>query len=248
MYRHYIVLSSSYKSGSRIALDFPLQDGEITDEIMKQVETIQQTCGVDTSLSIHTILTDSRSWQSVIKTDSFFDGVLLVDNLESFIRMINEDRILKGLDIARYILSCIKCTHLKLEKLVYLCYADYICKTGKKLFEDDIFAFRYGPVISSVYEYYKAYGDKYIEENSSDLLPATKSTYMSARSRILFSESGREKVRYVDDTIKYYGDMSAGQLVELTHLPGTPWTETYDGGRYKKISDECIKQFHKNEQ
>lgn len=43
-----------------------------------------------------------------------------------------------------------------------MCYADYLCATHKRLFEDKIYAFKYGPVVESVYEAYK--GMKDIEE------------------------------------------------------------------------------------
>lgn len=58
-----------------------------------------------------------------------------------------KDRKLKGIDVAKYILSKTPCTQLKLQKLVYLCFADYLCDTGKELFTDKIYAFKYGPVV-----------------------------------------------------------------------------------------------------
>lgn len=64
-----------------------------------------------------------------------------------------------------YILARHTCTHLELEKLGYMCYADYLCRTGKKLFKDTVYAFKYGPVVESVYEKYK--GTKEIEDNTN---------------------------------------------------------------------------------
>ena len=40
---------------------------------------------------------------------------------------------------------------IKIEKLVYLCFVDYLCDTGKKLFTDSIYAFKYGPVVDVEY-------------------------------------------------------------------------------------------------
>lgn len=246
MYRHYIVLSSSYKQGMRIALDFPIKDGARTDDVMRGIDSIQKCCGAGTFLSIHTVITETPEWQSVIKADSFFDDVKFFDDLNDFISTIKESKTLCGLDIARYILGRVECTHLKLEKLVYLCYAEYLCRTGKKLFEDRIFAFKYGPVVSSVYEYYKTFGAMNIDEED-EKIPSIKNRQMSSKSRILFSEDGLEKIDCIDETLKYYGDLTAIQLVDLTHLQDTPWNKTYNGGFYEKISDDCIKKYHKNE-
>ena len=46
-------------------------------------------------------------------------------------------------------------TQLELQKLVYLCFADCLCDTGKALSIDKIYAFKYGPVIDTIYKIYK---------------------------------------------------------------------------------------------
>lgn len=33
---------------------------------------------------------------------------------------------------------------IKIEKLVYLCFANYLCKYDKEFFDDAIFAYKYG--------------------------------------------------------------------------------------------------------
>ena len=78
------------------------------------------------SISTHFIQTDSVSWESVCVKDHYFKGIEVIDNIDKFIKLIQKDRILNGFDVAKYILCKIKCTHLKLEKLVYLCFADYL--------------------------------------------------------------------------------------------------------------------------
>ena len=51
-------------------------------------------------------------------------------------------------DVANFFLNKDSLTPKKLQKLVYLCFADYLCDTGKELFTDKIYAFKYGFIFS----------------------------------------------------------------------------------------------------
>ena len=106
-------------------------------------------------MSLHCIEAESKEWESVKKEDSFFEDVLLLKDEDEIIQLIQKDRTLSGLDVAKYILSKKSCTQLKLQKLVYYCYADYFCSFHKRLFEDQIYAFELGPVVKSVREKFK---------------------------------------------------------------------------------------------
>ena len=122
-------------------------------------------------------------------------------SLEEFIKLIQKDRQLQGIDIAKYILSKIKCTQLKLQKLVYLCFADYLCDTGKKLFTDKIYAFKYGPVVDTVYKKYREYGYKSIDDETGDI-DSKNISEMPSKSRILFAEDGTEKISSIEKTLQ----------------------------------------------
>ena len=152
---------------------------------------------------------------------TFFKDVKVIKSIDTFIELIQKDRKLEGIDIAKYILSKIACTQLKLQKLVYLCFADYLCDSGKKLFKDKIFAFKYGPVVETVYTRYKKYGYKPIYEETEDI-ESKNILEMPSRSRILFAEDGIEKILSIDKTLKKYGNLSASELVNLTHREKTP--------------------------
>ena len=128
MITHFIFMSSSYSLGKRIALHFIVDDEHIQDELKIVLDKIITECGKDVSISTHMIQAKDKTWESVCASDHFFKGVEIIDSLDKFIKLIKRDRKLKGIDIAKYILSKIKCTQLKLQKLVYLCYADYLWK------------------------------------------------------------------------------------------------------------------------
>lgn len=242
MARHFVIMSSSYSLGKRIAIDYSSENKLDFDVINKQIDEIIKQCGKDVSMSTHFVQTETTEWKSLIKADSFFEDVLVVNPTE-FIELINQDRELKGTDVAKYILSLVDCTHLKLEKLVYLCYAEYLVNTGKQLFQDKIFAFQYGPVVETVYHRYKSQGKEKLEEN----IKTDHIDEMPARSRVLFAKEGTEKLKYIDKIIQKYGNLPASELVNLTHQEKTPWKMSYKEEKFTEINDNCILEYHKNE-
>lgn len=246
MAKHYIIMSSSYTDGTRVALDITEVSLLNSEAIAKIIKDIKQSCGKDVPLSTHLIETASDSWASVAEYDPFFEGVECAKSVAEFCERIKKGRVLTGLDVATYILSKIKCTHLSLEKLVYFAYADYLCEHSDRLFEDDIYAFAHGPVVDSVYETYKQSGYKYVEaptqEYDGDLRTGVKE--MPAKSRILFAKDGAEKLRSIDQTIQKYGKYTAGALVSFTHRKGSPWSHVNSSRAYQTISDELIMAHH----
>lgn len=247
MITHYIIMSSSYSKGKRIALDYSVVEKSDYTELKEILSTITEKCGKDVSVSTHFVQTDSKSWKSVIEKDYFFKDVEVIKSVDKFIKLIKNDRVLKGLDIAKYILCKVKCTHLKLEKLVYLCFAEYLCQYDKELYMDEIYAYKYGPVVKSVYDKYKRYGYREIEQDDEDI-DATNIYEMPSRSRILFAEDGISKIKSIDETIEKYGEFSAIELVEITHRNNTPWDISGKGAfRNEIIENDIIKKYHCNE-
>lgn len=243
MIKHFMILSSSYSTGTRIAMHYIVDEQMNPEMLTAEVKKIKEFCGETVSISTHYVETDSTDWSSVIEKDGFFEGVHVVETLVGFVNLISADRILKGLDIAKYILATHICTHLELEKLVYMCYADYLCSTHKRLFQDKIYAFKYGPVVESVYEEYK--GTKDIEEGLAvDKQIDQDYAKMPTRSRILFAEDGISKLAHVDATLERYGSLSAPELVRITHVVGGPWDSVEKDSLYTEIPDSIILEKH----
>lgn len=67
---------------------------------------------------------------------------------------------------------------------MYLCYADYLCDTKENLFDDKIYAFKYGPVIESVYETFKKSGYDDLKAEDDSILYDESKKDMAFRSRI----------------------------------------------------------------
>ena len=249
MVTHFIFLSSSYSLGTRIAMDYIVTDDSVQEKLKKDLDKILKECGKDVSISTHMIQTDDTTWKSVCVADHFFKDVKVIDSIDKFIKLIKKDRKLEGLDVAKYILSKIACTQLKLQKLVYLCFADYLCDTGKELFTDKIYAFKYGPVVDTVYKRYKEYGYKPIDEEKKDI-DSENISEMPAKSRILFAEYGTEKLISIEKTLKKYGNLSAADLVDLTHKDNAPWSKSFKGlGKlYSAMKLDTIKKYHHYEE
>jgi len=248
MVKHYIVMSSAYSIGKRIVIDYHYDNVKEMSKIKEDIDYIIKMCGKDVPISTHSIQTSSASWESVIKADKFFRGTLKIETKEEFVEIILKNSILTGLDIAKYILSVVPSTHLKLEKLTYLCYADYLCQEGEKLFQDRIFAYKLGPIIESVYKKYKksGLGKLQVEDNKKTYNEDLKK--LSSRSRILSSKDGFKKLSSIDNTLKKYSHLSARDLVDLTHRNETPWEKSDALKNLNiEISDELIMKYHVNE-
>ena len=249
MIKHLIVMSSAYSIGKRIALDYCDEDILQMDVIQKDIDYIYKKCGKDAPISTHFIHTEKKCWDEVAATDKFFKDAKLISTKEEFVDLILKDSILKGIDIAKYILTKVPCTHLKLQKLVYMCYADYICKSGKKLFDDTIYAYRLGPVVDTVYQKYKKSGYSCLEVEDDKELYDEEKKKMPIRSRILSSTDGLDKIISIDKTLEKYSAFEAITLVGLTHREKSPWSISGAAKEmYQKIDDSIIIKYHKFEE
>lgn len=234
MFEHFVIMSSSYDLGKRIALHYAYPGGMDYNEIEGVLDTLKSACDDRETFSTHYICTDSESWESIVSYDAFFAGVYVAESIERFVHLIRKDFALSGYDVAKYILSKHECTHLVLEKLTYLCFADYLCKYGKKLYEDKIYAFTYGPVVDTVY-------DKY-NHHKGDLSVDIEEVVI--RSRILILPDGMERLKSIDETLEKYTMCSASELIDITHAPESPWSMKDSKKAFQLIDDDIIMKHH----
>ena len=236
MVRHFIIIASSFCMKKRIALDYAYNK-ESKQDIAKALKEIKQGCGEDVQISTHSIVAVSKEWEAVVESDPFFEEILVLDSTEQFIMFANQNKELTGNEIGEYLLSKVECDHLKLQKLVYLCFAEYLCKSNKVLFKKKIYAFRNGPVVEDVYQKYKNSG--------ANLLNHKECNYqMALESRILNSEDGLEKLRVINSVIDEYAHLASSKLVNITHEENSPWKLVYDGSAFKEIPVDVIRDKH----
>lgn len=134
---------------------------------------------------------------------------------------------------------------LGLVKRVYIAHGFSLALRDKPLLDhrfDRVEAWRYGPVIPSVYHSFKHHGRKPITE------PSTIARWSTEEEDLVFSTPKLEDE--VDKQIcemvwKRYVGYTGSDMVTLTHREGTPWALCYVQGENCTIPDRYTKQFYK---
>lgn len=120
-------------------------------------------------------------------------------------------------------------SNLKLQKIIYFAQAAHLALENKPLFDDEIEAWNYGPVVESVYRQFKSHQRTPIPQPSND-------NYLHIPSNI---------IAFLSEVWELFGKYSAGKLVEMTHAHD-PWKSTYDAAkRNLVIPKETIKNYYK---
>lgn len=126
---------------------------------------------------------------------------------------------------------------MKLIKLAYIAHGWHLAFFDKALISESVQAWKYGPVIESLYHGFKQYGNNPIPKSELSGLQDLSCDFIESTVPLL------QKV-----WDKYKG-LSGVELSALTHQPGTPWYTVWneDGGKDKKcakIPDPIIKNFY----
>ena len=140
--------------------------------------------------------------KGVSKMCKIFNPLLIANN---FI----ERGITEGYDISP----------MKLQKLMYFLYRDYLNTTGDPLFSERFETWQYGPVLSQVYHAFKGYGASSI-----------KKYYIDSDGNALKVNEGNnpEFARILDRVWERYKNYNGIQLSELTHKNHTAWYKAWN--------------------
>lgn len=124
---------------------------------------------------------------------------------------------MKAIDVTKYFLYKENqegdlITNLKMQKLLYYAQAWYLVNFDKPLFDDQILAWDYGPVVKSVYDEYKEF----------------------RHTPIIFEEDFEENIkqfnkddsRFLDEFYDQFSGYSANDLVNLSHNEA-PWKKAH---------------------
>jgi uncharacterized phage-associated protein len=106
---------------------------------------------------------------------------------------------------------------MKLQKLLYFAYRDYLQETGTPLFSDRICAWKYGPVVESVYNEFKRYGASNIRRfarNSEGVVQIVK-------------EGGTVAGNIIQKVWEQYKQNDGIVLSRMTHRKGTAWYKAW---------------------
>lgn len=135
--------------------------------------------------------------------------------------------MVKVQDVAIYIINNLDVDNLKLQKLLYYCQGINYCLFNRPLFDENIEAWQYGPVVPVVYKRYKSKG--------FDTLQTGKKANLT-----------KDDIETVDLVLDHYGSFSGVALINKTHQEA-PWKNAYiPGKRNVVISKESIRDFFIN--
>lgn len=112
-------------------------------------------------------------------------------------------------------------THMKLQKLVYFAHAWTLAITGKPLLDESVMAWKFGPVIPSLYTEFRKYGSMPINT------PATSFDINNGGGWFNVPNVDDPAINDIlDEVFNIYGSYNAIFLSNLTHSTGSAWTET----------------------
>ncbi|SDR86601.1 Uncharacterized phage-associated protein [Mucilaginibacter mallensis] len=131
-------------------------------------------------------------------------------------------------------------TQMKLQKMVYFANGYNLAKRDQKLIEEDFQAWKFGPVVPTIYNDYQLYGNMAISN-----FDKSRSIYGS----LGFDESslGEDAKDAINYTWKATAHLSAADLSKWTHKEDGPWAKVYNQLEPSiKIDDNDIKAYFKN--
>ena len=132
-------------------------------------------------------------------------------------------------------------TQLKLLKMVYIGYGWVAAVLDRKLFEEEIEAWRHGPVVPSVYHEFKHFGKKPIDHYAIDV--DLKDLGKASVPKIPADETDIRAV--LTQVWDVYIRFTAWDLVSKTHQKDTPWEDVYKPNEFKAIPYESVRSHFK---
>lgn len=151
------------------------------------------------------------------------------------------------LSIANYFLeksfdTGVEVTPMKLLKLVYIAHGWHLGIKGTPIINEAVQAWKYGPIVESVYHQFKEYGNQSIKRLAS--------TFNDDWQYITPVVEDEETKSFLDRVWNSYGKFNGLQLSTLTHQENTPWDIVWNrqGGKDKSgtiIPNDLIQAHYK---
>ncbi|MDR0303073.1 MAG: DUF4065 domain-containing protein [Treponema sp.] len=118
---------------------------------------------------------------------------------------------------------------MKIQKMLYFLYRDYLKETGISLFSERFSAWKYGPVLESVYHTFKRYGGNSITNYGGTPIYCLK-------------EDDDSTLRIFMDNVWNDSKPYTGiYLSELTHRPESAWYKAWIGNSPFLLDDDILK-------
>jgi len=139
-----------------------------------------------------------------------------------------------------------KITQIEIQKLVYFAHGWNLALQGQPLIGELIEAWQYGPVVRTLYDAFRRFGRNPITER------ATSDSFTGGRfvceTPVIHSDAPEDDLKaraLVRSVWQKYGSLTPFKLVEITHLPDSPWRRAYEEQK-PYISNEAIQSYFKS--
>ena len=125
-------------------------------------------------------------------------------------------------------------TPMQLQKLVYIAHGWHLATASRPLIDEPIEAWKYGPVVPSLFHEFKRFGGAEITKLAYE--PVEVESDPSAEREFaeivvdtpFIPDENRHAGELLDWVWKKYGRMSGWELSMLTHAPKSPWSLTME--------------------
>lgn len=141
---------------------------------------------------------------------------------------------MKANQISNYLISLTQnnpeenLTNMKLQKILYYLQGYHLAIYNEELFDDEIEAWKYGPVVCQEYHTFKGYG------NNSIIVPEHNDS---------FDYLDELTKKFINKVYSYFRQFSPIKLMELTHEE-SPWLNSY--GKSQIIDKVSLKDYFKS--
>jgi uncharacterized phage-associated protein len=115
-------------------------------------------------------------------------------------------------------------TQIPLQKILYFAHAWFLARRGQPLVDEEFEAWEYGPVVRSVHEQFKRFGDAPI------LKKATRLNFANGNYEEVAYRFDLETADALERIFDFYSRYEPFALVAMTHEPGGPWEKVYQSG------------------
>jgi uncharacterized phage-associated protein len=136
-------------------------------------------------------------------------------------------------DVANFFIDVFKdtddpMTKLRVMKMVYNAQGCCLARSGEPLFDEEIEAWKHGPVIPSIYRSLDSYKNDEIKR------------LLGKYSKEVFTS---DQIKLLIDVAVKYGKYTTSTLIDMCHSPGSPWSKVYSENRRNiKIPKELIRE------
>lgn len=134
-------------------------------------------------------------------------------------------------------------TQMKLQKLIFFAHGWHLAICGTPLVDETFQAWKYGPVLPSVYHEFKSFGTLNIDRLGTEFVCTAEG--FEWRAPAIADTTGTVS-QLINKIWEVYGNYSGTELSRMTHLPDTPWSmmrDKYGDARDIPIPDDIIKPY-----